>query len=263
MRSLIFETNAGKRGYKWGLPLAVFFAFGLLAPIFFSFFMVSSPFLGLYFLKYLFLFALILIAFKAVSPSAPWPVRLVMSMVLGQAVLNYGFSNIVVGGGSLQMTLAEAGGIVGLIFLLPTTMRSMMKTPAFWVCVLAMVVPFLTHLYSDFVTYRLAALRDFLSVVDLVFFLGGMAVCTYGARLGVWGRWRNRFIAIWLLSAVVYGLTAPFSTFAMSISPAFQSYQQMIPVFGHQLSSPHNLMGAVAALFAMPHIFPSGKTLRF
>jgi len=262
MSSPYLPGNVGQSDFKILFQVLLFGIFGLVIPGVLSYFAVASPFLGLYLLKYAVIVILLLVAFKAVSPSAPWFIRLIMSVTLGQLIFNYGFTNIVIGFGSAKITLAEAGAMVGLLFLIPSTLGVLSKTPAFWVCLAALTIPPAIHLYKDFALYRMAALRDVISVLDLVFFLAGMAICIYGVRRGSWVSWRDRFLKMWMLAAILYGLTWPMSSLIMAISPSFQSYQQTVPVFGHQVTAPYNTIGAVAAWFAIPHIFPKAKIPR-
>lgn len=262
MSSSYLPGRVGQSDFKVLFYVLLFGTFGVAIPVVLSYFVVMSPFMGMYFLKYAVMFILLFVAFKAVAPSAPWYIRLIMSVTLGQMIFNYGFTNIVIGFGSVKLTFAEAGAMVGMLFLIPSTLRVLSKTPAFWVCLIAMVIPPTVHLYQDFALYKMAALRDIISVLDLTFFMAGMAVCIFGVQKGVWVSWRDRFLRLWLIAAVVYGLTWPMSNFIMSISPGFQSYQQTVPVFGHQVTAPYNIIGAVVAWFAIPHIFPTGKISR-
>lgn len=259
MSSSYLPGKVGQPDFKALFHVLLFAAFGVMIPAVLGYFVVVSPFLGLYLLKYAVIVILLFLAFKMVSPSAPWYIRLIMSVTLGQMIFNYGFTNIVVGVGSVKITLAEAGAMVGMLFLIPSTLGTLSKTAAFWVCLFAMIIPPAVHLYADFALYKMAALRDVISVLDLIFFMAGMAVCVYGVRKGVWVSWRDRFLRLWLVAAVIYGLTWPMSNFIMSISPGFQSYQQTVPVFGHQVTAPYNIVGAMVAWFAIPHIFPKAK----
>src|SRR3989344_4693583 len=96
--------------------------------------------------------------------------------IIVPAGLNYWLGNIVVGGGGIKFTLAELGVLIALFFLLPKTFVVLKQVPAFWVCLVALIVPPLIHLYPGIKTYGMSALRDILSVVDLIYFLAGLSV---------------------------------------------------------------------------------------
>lgn len=250
-------------GLRSQLPsIAVCVALGLMVPLFLNYWMVSNPFTVLSVLRYVVLAGVLLAAFQYVSSDAPWYVRAVMSVILGQAILNYGFSNMVVGAGGAKVTLAELAVFVGLLMLLPQTIQVLRRIPAFWVCLSAMGIPFVVHLHGDFGRYGMAAIRDVLSVVDLVYFIGGLAVTVYGISQGKWVAWRNRLLMMWMVMGVLYGLLSPVSSYIRAVSPGFQSYQQTVPVLGHMVTAAFNSAAAVAAWFALPHLFPKRGWLR-
>lgn len=255
-------TKAGwwlrENAYAIGLVLVL----AVLLPGFVSYWMVSSPFMLLYMGRYIVLVGLLLLAFQFVVNQAPWFVRLVMSMVLGQVILNYGFTNIVVGVGGAKFTLAELGVLIGLLMLLPKTFGVLRHVTAFWVCLVALIVPPAVHLIPNIRDYGMAALRDVLSVVDLIYFLAGLSVTVFGLMQGRWVLWRNRFLTMWIVGGSVYGLLSPFSTTLLAISPGFQSYQQTVPVVGHMLTAPFNALAAVTAWYAVRQAYPDRAWLR-
>jgi hypothetical protein len=254
------------RAVSWAWPswteFGLFLLLGVLVPLIGYYVLVGSPFLGLYGLRYVVVAAILWAAFSFAAPKAPWYVRLVLSVTLGQLVLNYGFTNIVVGAGSAKITLAEGGCLIGLLVLLPLTYRWLARTPAFWLAMAAMVIPPAYHLYRDFFTYKMAALRDVLTVVDIAFFVAGMAIVALGVHRGTWLTWRDRFMRIWFIAGGLYGLTWPFSTWIQAVSPSFSSYQQAVPVLGTQLTSPYTAIAVLVAWFAIPHVFPKRSWLR-
>jgi hypothetical protein len=186
-----------------------------------------------------------------------------MSMILGQLILNYGFSNIVIGSGGAKFTLAESGVMVGVLFLLPRVMPVLRQLPVFWVTVVAILMPAVVHLGGDVGHYGLAALRDYLSVADLMYFVAGLTVTAYGLMQGKWLAWRNHFLNIWLVAGAVYGLMSPVAPYLQVVSPVFQSYQQAIPVLGSTLTSPFNVMACIAAWYAIPFAYPSNRVLKW
>lgn len=249
------------QGLRWpGVVILV--TFGVLLPGAISYFMMVSPFMVLNIARYAVVVLILLWGFKGVASKAPWYVRLVMSVLLGQIILNYGFTNIVIGVGVAKFTFAEAGVLLGLAILLPKTFETLRSITTFWVALAALIVPPLIHLYGDVSQYGMAAMRDVLSVVDLLYFLAGLAVCAFGVQNGCWISWRNRFVTIWIIASVLYGLTWPLSPYLLAISPSFSSYQQTIPVLGHQLTSQINIVAAVAACFAVPYLLPKWKAVR-
>lgn len=249
-----FRDNAYVIGLVAVLALAL--------PAFMDYWLVVSPFMVVYVLRYVVLIGVLFLAFQFVVNDSPWFVRLVMSMVLGQVILNYGFTNMVVGGGGVKFTLAEAGVLLGLLFLLPKTFKVLRQVKLFWVCMVALIVPPAIHLLPGIQKYGMAALRDVLSVVDLIYLLAGLTVCTYGLMMQRWVRWRNRFLMMWIVGSALYGLMYPISPYLLAISPGFQSYQQTIPVFGHMLTAPINAMAAVAAWYTLPQAYPKRAWLR-
>jgi O-antigen ligase len=236
---------------------------GVLIPGYFCYWLVVSPFLVIFYARYVLLGLVLLLGFIYATGKAPWPVRLITSMVLGQIVLNYGFTNMVIGVGGAKFTLAESGVLVGLAVLMPQVFPLLRQMRIFWVCMFALVVPPLVHLVPDVSKYGMSALRDVLSVVDLIYFLAGLTVCAYGLRLGQWLPWRNRFLSMWIIAGALYGLLSPASPYIMAVSPSFQSYQQKIPVLGHMVTAAYNAIGAAAAWYAIPHVFPRLKWLRW
>jgi hypothetical protein len=253
--------SAWRARMSW-VDLALFALFGLVLPAVVATLVARNLQLGIQVATYLVAALTLWWAFKSVTPVAPWPVKVIMTVALGQFILNIGFSNMVVGMGSAKVTLAEMGMLLALVFLLPATFSMLRTFSYFWVALLAILVPLVTHLYSDFFTYKLAAFRDFLSVVDIIYFLGGMAVCACGLMRGEWTAWRNKFIGTWMIATAAYALTWPFSGLLTEISPKFQSYQQSVAVVGFHLTTPINVMAAALALFALPEVFPSNKVIR-
>lgn len=245
------------------LSFALCVLLGVLLPLIVNFWMVSNPFLVLSVVRFIVVGVVLLAAFQFVSTDAPWFVRAIMSVVLGQAILNYGFSNMVVGSGGAKVTLAELSVFLGLVFLLPRTISVLRQIPAFWACVVAMLLPVAVHLHGDVQRHGMAAIRDVLSVVDLIYFIGGLSVTVYGLSQGKWVAWRNRLLTLWIIMGVLYGLLSPIAPYIRALSPGFQSYQQTVPVLGHMLTAAFNSALAVAAWFALPHVFPQRAWLRY
>ncbi|MBI5926415.1 MAG: O-antigen ligase family protein [Aquabacterium sp.] len=255
------NMKAWVQGNIFALFLVAFL--GLALPGFLAYWLMISPFLVLYVARYIVLVGLLLLAFQIAIRGAPWYVRVVLAMILGQMLFNYGFSNIVIGAGGAKFTMAELGVAIGLLFLLPKTFPVLRHIPAFWVCMTALLVPPAIHLYPNIRDYGMAALRDVLSVVDLMYFLAGLSVCIYGLMMGRWMAWRMRFLTIWIIGGSIYGAMAPLSPYILAISPGFQSYQQTIPVLGHMLTAPYNAIAAVAAWYAVPRLYPAAAWLRY
>lgn len=232
-------------------------------PGFTSYWLVANPFATLVVFRYVLLAVLLILAFQFVLTKSPWYARLITSMVIGQVILSYGFSNIVIGGGGAKFTLAESGVLLGLVFLLPRVMPILSQIPVFWVSILAVLVPGAVHLVPDVKSYGLAALRDFLSVADLMYFIAGLAVTAYGVVLGRWLIWRQQYLKMWLLGGAIYGMMAPLAPYMIIVSPVFQSYQQPVPVLGSMLTAPFNAMAALAAWYAAPFTFPVNRLAKY
>jgi len=228
-----------------------------------SYGLVVNPFGTLVVFRYVLLAGLMLVAFQFVLTDSPWYARLITSMVIGQVILNAGFSNIVIGAGSAKFTLAESGVLLGLAFLVPKSMAVLRQMPIFWIALVAMLVPAGVHLVPDVRKYGLAAFRDFLSVADLVYFIGGLTVATYGVMSGRWLAWRKQYIKMWLLGGAIYGLMSPVAPYLVVISPVFQSYQQSVPVLGTMLTAAFNSMAALAAWYAIPFAFPVNRIAKY
>jgi hypothetical protein len=235
----------------------------VLLPGLTSYWLVVNPFGSLVVFRYVLLAALLLFAFQFVLTKSPWYTRLITSMVIGQIILSYGFSNIVIGGGSAKFTLAESGVLLGLLFLLPKAMPVLRQIPIFWIAVLAMLMPAAMHLVPDVKKYGLAALRDFLSVADLMYFIAGLAVTAYGVMLGRWLVWRQQYLKMWLLGGAIYGMMSPLAPYMLIVSPVFQSYQQSVAVLGSMLTAPFNTMAALAAWYAIPFTFPANRLAKY
>lgn len=243
--------------------VGLIFFLAILVPAGLNYWLVANPFTVLMVLRWAVVVGLLLLAFRMVADSSPWYVRLALSMILGQVIFNYGFTNIVVGGGGIKFTLAELGVLIALLFLLPKTYVVLKQIPAFWVCMIALIVPPLIHLYPGIKMYGMSALRDILSVVDLIYFLAGLSVAACGLMMGRWLHWRARFIRIWMIAGVLYGCLAPFAAELQAVSPAFQSYQQTIPVVGWMLTASVNALAAISAWYAIPWAYPQAKWLRY
>lgn len=235
----------------------------VVLPGFTSYWLVVNPYGSLVVFRYVLLAALLLLAFQFVLTKSPWYTRLITSMVIGQIILNYGFSNIVIGGGSAKFTLAESGVLLGLVFLVPKAMPVLRQIPLFWLTIAAVLVPAAMHLVPDVKKYGLAALRDFLSVADLMYFIAGLAVTAYGVMLGRWLVWRQHYLKMWLLGGAIYGMMSPLAPYMLIVSPVFQSYQQAVPVLGSMLTAPFNSMAALAAWYAVPFAFPANRLARY
>ena len=259
-KSLVLKPLAWARENVWVMTVVILL--GVVLPGVLDYLLIVSPFVLLNSLRYVVLLGVLMLGFQFVVKDAPWYVRLVMSMVLGQVILNYGFTNMVIGAGSAKVTLAEAGVLLGLAVLVPKTIRVLKSVPLFWVCMAALIIPPTIHLVPGVQKYGMAAMRDVLSVVDLIYLLAGLTVATFGLLNKKWLAWRNRFLMMWIVGASLYGLLYPISPYLLTVSPGFQSYQQTIPVFGNMLTAPINAMAAVAAWYALPQAYPQRAWLR-
>ncbi len=261
LKRLQLSVLAGLRE-KW-FDALVIATLAVVLPALINYWLVANPFASLIVFRYVLLAALLLFAFQFVLTNSPWYTRLITSMVIGQIILSYGFSNIVIGSGGAKFTLAESGVLLGLVFLLPRAMPMLSQIPLFWVAILAFLVPTVMHLVPNVKAYGTAALRDFLSVADLMYFIAGLAVSAYGVMLGRWLIWRQQYLKMWLLGGAIYGMMAPVAPYMLIVSPTFQSYQQVVPVLGSMLTAPFNTMSALAAWYAIPFAFPVNRLAKY
>lgn len=254
--------QALRRWRPSGLTAWVFAGFGMVLPVLVAYCLIQAPMIGMVALTVVLTLAMAWWALSAVAPSAPWYVRVALAVFLGQFVLNIGFSNVVVGAGAAKVTVAELSVGLVLPFLVVKGWPLLKPLSYFWVAILAILIPGGYHLWSDVPAYKTAALRDFLSVADLVYFIAGMGVCAVGMLAGKWDQWRFRFVRVWLIAGLLYSFTWPFATWLMQVSPKFHSYQQSIPLLGAHMTTPVNVLAAAAALITVPHLLAASPIAR-
>jgi hypothetical protein len=254
-----YSLPLGAKPQKYiGTKVTFALVFFFFLPLFLAFFIVLAPGLSLFLLRYIALIAFVLLVFKLTAGKGPWAVRLAFSAILGQAILNYGFSNIAIG----PITFAEGAIALSLLFILPRCWSSISKIPLFWIAILAIAIPAISHLPFDLRKYGMPALRDFLSPADIIYFIAGLAVCCLGLKLNLWEDWRKRFLQFLVFGGFIYTLLTPFAKQVSNLSPVFSSYQQPVPVFGTFVTGPINVLGAILSISLLPEIFPKRKTFR-
>jgi O-antigen ligase len=113
---------------------------------------------------------------------------------------------------------------------------------------------FAVHVPGQLAEYGSDAARDFLSVVDLYFVVGGALISSYLSRSSNWENFVLRFTRVWLLAATFYSLTQPFGDFLKQISPTGVGLNKSIPILGYYLSTP---LTAAAGLFTLLLMRPS------
>ncbi|WP_170159359.1 O-antigen ligase family protein [Pseudacidovorax intermedius] len=96
----------------------------------------------------------------------------------------------------------------------------------------------LLHMTRQLPLYGAEAARDFLSVVDLLYFPAGIIVASYFCRRSRWENFIFKFSAAWLIYGSIYSLTMPFSEKLQAISPVGVGLAQSIPIFGFYLTAP-------------------------
>lgn len=214
------------------------------------------------FFVYLILFALPFAALIVIGlwlprqalKGAPFWVQVVLFVVLGNFVLNFGFSNIAFGTSSVRATVSE---LLLAATLLTIGLRYLAVFLRWEVALLAgfSLLPIAIHLPMDFAAHGVVAARDALHAVDALFFLLGLAVVAAARARGVWLEWRMRFIGLLVALSGLYAVGLPFRDELFRNSPAFFGLQQYVPLLGsYQTGSVAPLTGLLA-LILLPEAF--------
>jgi O-antigen ligase len=217
------------------------------------FFIVLEPELGLFLVPYLLLVLIGVVIFRVAVPQTPFWIRLLNIVVLGDFILNWGFSNLTVGIGSARVTLCE------LILMGCLSWIAMRNWSALWISGFSAllllgyaVLPLLLHLPVDLSKFGIPAARDALPLVDSLFFFTGVSVVGFARDAERWQAWRHRFLWLLLVGALLYLPTFPFEKTMLAISPMVPGYQMAVPLIGGYASSNVLALAGLLALILMP-----------
>ena len=228
----------------------------LLMALLIAFFIVLAPGLAVYLGRYLFILIAVIVIFMMVAPAAPFWMRALFLVVIGELVLGYGFGSITVGAGSARVTLAELVLACALFWI---TLRSW---PGFWIAGGAtfwligyMFPPFVIHLVPDLMKYGLTAARDVLSLFDSFFFLAGVGTVAWSQQREQWLKLRHRFYRTVLIATLCYLPLYPFQKSLLAYSPTTFGYQYSTEIIGYfNTSNAFALVGLLAVVLT-PNFF--------
>lgn len=243
-------------------------AFGLLGFLFFivftgfltAFLIVLAPSLGLLLLGFLVTVVLGIALYKVLAPSAPFWVKMILMVVLGDFILSYGFTNLSIGAGSAKVTVAELVLLLTLFFLMFVSWKSFwISKVAALLLLLYVILPTLVHLPFDLPKHGASAARDYLPIVDALFFFAGLAVVYAAGNKATWLLWRDNFLKILLIISGLYLSLYAFQDTILQYSPRVVGYQQSVPLFGYFTTGNVLAMLGIFAIFLMPEKFSFGK----
>ncbi|MCB1959203.1 MAG: O-antigen ligase family protein [Rhodocyclaceae bacterium] len=220
------------------------------------FFIVFAPALAVYLGRYV-LLALLLVVLVRLSPAgAPFWLRAVLLVVLGEFVLNYGFSNFSVGVGAARATVAELVLLLSLLWLAVQRWSALWLLPGSALLILLYAVPpMVVHFPADVMRHGLTAARDALPLVDSLFFFAGVAAVAAAPGRDVWRTWRHRFLWLLLLSSALYLPWHPVQDTLLSLSPRVTGYQQSVPLVGYYATGNVLALAGLLAVVLIPAAF--------
>ncbi|MER2517503.1 MAG: O-antigen ligase family protein [Candidatus Accumulibacter phosphatis] len=220
------------------------------------FFIVLAPELGLYIFLYVLLALVVVLVFRLASPQAPLWIRVLFLVVLGNFVLNYGFSNFSVGLGSARVTVGE------LVLLLSLTWVAIRAWGALWIegastflLLVYALPPLVLHLPMNLAEHGITAARDALPLLDSLFFFGGICVVAFARNAEQWKSWRHRFLWLLLIAALIYFPFYPFQKALLAYSPKVTGYQQAVPLVGYFATSNVLALAGLMATILIPDQF--------
>ena len=183
------------------------------------------------------------------TAGAPFWIRACTAVVFAQLILNYGFAAAVIPLGSVGAPISElvlTFSIAVCIFKVTLANDPVHLPGLLWlVCVWALLNLAL-HLPWGLNQHGMAAARDALPTVEVLFVLPGFVAATHLLRLPDGGSaFLKRSLAVLVLGMAVYGLGIGIQEFIIRFSPRMPSLQQTVPLIGSYQSWP------LAGLFSM------------
>lgn len=229
---------------------AIFLSFSvLIAATITTFFVVIAPGLALLLVRYVLLILVAVFLYRLAAPLAPLWVRALFCVVLGQAILGYGFSNIAIGIGPARVTVSE------LVLALSLAGVAISQWPALFtagapgfVLLTYISLPLVLHFVPDVIKYGVIAARDALPIICTFFFFGGSAVVGTAISPEQWKNWKQRLVFLLVSGTLIYLLLYPAQSFLISHSPRAYGYQLSAPILGYFTTT--NAM-ALAGLLAI------------
>jgi hypothetical protein len=199
------------------------------------FFIVLAPELGLYLGRYVLLLLIGVVVFRLAIPlQAPFWVGLLILVVLGDFILNYGFTNFAVGVGSARVTVGELVLMVCLVWIAMRAWSALWMAGTGAALILGYVlIPVVLHLPMNLSRFGMTAARDVLPLLDSLFFFAGVCVVAIARDADQWQVWRHRFLWLLLFAALAYFPFFPFQQTLLMYSPRVTGYQQAVPLVGY------------------------------
>jgi O-Antigen ligase len=183
-----------------------------------------------------------------IAPGAPLWIRALYFVIAGQAVLNYGFANLMLkfGGAPLPLTEIVLGVALVACFLRAGPSADQVSIPlGLWAVALWVTFNLAIHIPAGLSRFGVGAARDALPTVEILFIIPGYVSTIVGLRGREPGRaWMWRFVYAVAVLAGFYGLLLPAADYLQELSPEVPSVQQSVPLLGYFASWPAvGLMG--------------------
>jgi len=228
----------------------------ILIQLVLTYFIVINQRLGILIITYLTLIFIAAFLFKLSASDSPVWVRALFVVVLADFILGYGFSNFAIGVGIVRVTVGELVLMLSLFWIIIKSWQSLWITglPAF-VLLVYVLLPVLFHLPFDLPKFGLVAARDFLPLLDSLFFFAGVCVVAVAGSAAQWKAWRHRFLWLLLLSAFVYLPFYPFQQYLLAHSPRVTGYQQAVPLIGYFTTANVLAVAGILAVVLIPNQF--------
>jgi hypothetical protein len=220
------------------------------------FFIVIAPDFGLLILRCICLLIIIVLAYRISAPKAPFWIRSLFIVVLGQALLGYGFSNIAVGVGSARVTVSELILAVCLLAAVMTNWKYLwiVRWPGF-ILLIYCFFPLAFHLGFDLTRYGVTAARDALPLISTLFFFGGVACVACAEDKEQWAFWKHRFFYLLVLGTLLYIPLYPFQATVLALSPRAFGYQSSVPIIGYFTTTNIMAFSGLLATILFPNAF--------
>ena len=174
--------------------------------------------------------------YRHLSPGAPAWIKLLLLVVLGHLVLNYGFANVMfkIGGLPLPVTDLVLGiGLIACAYHL-VIRRDCLAAPAvLWVVLVWAVFNLALHLPRGLQEAGVPAARDALPTLEMLFVLPSYVAVLLALRTPGGTTWLVRFMVVAALAVSAYNLLYPFQPTLLALSPRVPSFQQSVPILGN------------------------------
>jgi O-Antigen ligase len=187
-------------------------------------------------------------SYAFLAPETPWWGRLVFLVVAAQTTLNYGFSGISVGFGSLRLTVCEIVLVIAVcasLRLLWNPKESVSFPLWLWGLLGWLALILTLHLPINLKEAGIEAARDALPTVEVFFIVPGFVITSLAIRqsqTAVRGLWR--FLVAIAIFGAMYGVLYSQQDLLQAISPRFVGIQTAgVQILGYFVSWP--MMGVM------------------